>query len=89
MESENGEGTMEMEDGNFEVRSGRASGKRKKKRVDSLSQSESDHEKETCIVGMTIRGLKEGAGCGALSEKHTVERWLKSEVGKVKLIDVK
>ena len=79
-----------MEDENFEVRSGRASGKReKKKKVDSSSHSESEHEKETYMVGMKIQGLKEGAGCGALSEKHTVAGRIKNESGEVKLIDIK
>ena len=40
-----------------------------------MSHSESEHEKETYMVGMKIRGLKEGAG---LSEKHTVARWIKN-----------
>ena len=60
--------------------SGRASGNRRKKKV---------HEKGSDMVGMKIRGLEEGAGCGALSEKHTVARWIKSEAGKVKLIIIK
>lgn len=79
----------EAEDKDFEVRSGRASGKRTKEKVDSSSHSESEHEKETYMVGMQIWGLKEGAGCGALSEKHTVARWIKNEVGEVKVIDMK
>lgn len=38
---------------------------------------------------MEIQGLNEGAGCGGLSEKHTVARWIKDKVCKVKMIDIK
>ena len=54
-----------------------------------MSHSESEHEKETYMVGMKIQNLKEGVGCGALSEKHTVARWIKSEVDEDKQIDIK
>ena len=73
---------------NFEARGEIASGKRKKRKVDSLSHSESQHEKETYKVEMKIQGLKEGAGGVSLS-KHTVARWIKNKVGDVKLIDSK
>lgn len=70
-----------MGDETFEARSRRASWKRRKKKVNL--------EKETYTVGMKILGLEEGAGCRALSEKHTVARWIKSKAGKVKAINIK
>ena len=52
----------------------------RKRKGDSLSHSGSEHEKETYMVGMKFQELIEGAG---LSEKHTVARWNKNEMGEV------
>lgn len=41
------------------------------------------------MARIKIQILRKGAGCGALSEKHTVAGWIKSEVGEVKLTDIK
>ena len=79
-----------VDDEQFESTSRKKADKRKTFKNNPSSHTESVQEENECyMVGMKVRSLKEGAGCGALSEKHTVARWIKGEVGEVKLVDVK